>query len=284
MKLRKNNLQIGKALSSVLKNSKGEIKSSLLSDLDLDKFAERVMNTDPLVHITPISIIPAENPHDVVVSQKELPLAGIYDGIIRYNKRGMFKQARTWQDFSNWFRNLNYQQHIKLIMLAPIMYKSLNNAIIFSVAGNNDFELIDMSYKIDEDFIKSGSTSIFWHIILRGQLYDLSRKNPIPEIHEWVENGHPFIEKYYSKDVANFKTLFWDNCKFVKSHESFEIRIADTVCTILSKYTNDKACEDAYLKLKPLFLLEDRMILYKLNRFDINNFGEEQFLNPWDKL
>jgi len=53
---------------------------------------------------------------------------------------------------------------------------------------------------------------------------------------------------------------------------------------VYAHLSDDKTCEDAYLKLKPLFLPEDKFTLFTLNQFDINNSSEEQFLNPYDKL
>ena len=65
-----------RSLSRSLKNARGEIKGSVLSDDELVKFAHRVMCAHPFLGITPFSIRPADNPKVIVDKHRAIQLMG----------------------------------------------------------------------------------------------------------------------------------------------------------------------------------------------------------------
>ena len=65
------------SLPKVLKNPKGEIKSSSLSDDQLTDFARRVVCTHYRVGITPFTVRPSVNTASVIGKHRQVALTGI---------------------------------------------------------------------------------------------------------------------------------------------------------------------------------------------------------------
>lgn len=270
-------------LPSSLKNHKGEIKSSRLSFEQLDDFIEQVLLPEPRIAITAIRFNPKENPYQIVNKHKQIQQYGINDGIILFNKLNRPHIAKTIRDFSHWFRKLSYTQFIKIELLGIIIYRSLNNTIGISIAWGMEDELLDINFIIDEIFLKGRQQNTFWHEILRNQIYSESVKNPIPLLIGWEEKGHPFIDKYTNKEgILDFNDLFWNNCKFEKSHYNYEIRIADTVNTILSKHYNYGIQFKNSKKFFQSIIPKGQISHIVLNDFDLHKeLGKDSF-NPWE--
>ena len=119
---------------------------------------------------------------------------------------------------------------------------------------------------------------------IRSQLYSYSKKRPICLLKDWLETGHPFLEKYAKKGYFDLNELFWNNCEFVNSHEHFQIRIADIVCSILSRRYNNKNCISTYNLLKTCFLERRKIHHVILNPVDFNYQLGQQTKNPWENI
>lgn len=276
-------IQWEKTLPRSLKNHKGEIKSSSLSIDQLDSFIEQVIIPEPRIAISTIRFNPRENPYQIVNKHKQILQLGINEGVILFTKLNRPRVAKTVRDFSHWFRKLSYTQYIKIILLGIIIYKSLKNTMGISLAWKMDDEILDIKFIIDEIFIKGKEQNIFWHEILRNQIYSSSVEEPLPMLIEWEETGHPFIDKYINDEgIFDLNDLFWNNCEFAKSHENYEIRIADTVSTILSNHYNYKI---SFKNGKSFFqsIVPKRNIEHiVLNDFDFEKeIGKVPF-NPWE--
>ena len=271
------------ALPRSLKNHKGEIKSSNLSINHLDAFIDQVLLPKPRIAISTIRFNPKENPYQIVNKHKQMQQFGINEGIILFNKLNRPRIAKTIKDFSYWFRKLSYTQFIKIELLGIIMYKSLKNTMGISLAWEMDDEILNIKYIIDEMFLKGEQQNRFWHEILRNQIYSESVKEPLPFLIDWEKTGHPFIDKYTDEDgIANLNDLFWNNCIFGKSHKNYEIRIADTVNTILSNHYNYHKKFENDKKFFQCIVPKRRIAHIVLNDFDIGKEIGKAPYNPWE--
>ena len=274
-----------KSLPKRLKNPKGEIKSSSLSDDQLLDFAKRILCVPPFVGITTYSVRPQKNPESVIKKHCQVVLMGIREGEKEYANMGKPKMAKTYHEFGNWLNKLNYSQFLKIQMLGRCMYGALINTIGHSVTGKYDRdELMRMKYLIDRDFIREPRPNAFWHELLRNQLYQTSKNDPLPFPELWERRGHPFVKKYTKGNHFVLTELFRDNCDFVHSHEYFEVRIADTVNTIISRWFNKKQCRNAYAKVRHCFLHHGRVTELICNDFDIDSWHYDPEENPWKKF
>lgn len=274
-----------KSLPRSLKNSKGEIKSSLLSDEQLTEFARDVVSAHYYIGITPYCIRPSKNPEAVVEKYRMANLMGI---------RGSAKEmrelcrpesfAKMYDDFGNWLEKLSYVQYLKILVLGACISTALSNTIGHSITGGYDDELTRIKFLIDRDFIKEPHHNIFWHEVLRNQLYYHSKKDPLPILDKWINKGHPFLDKYERNGYLNFNELFWKQCTFVSSQDNFEIRIADAVNTILTRYINKRRCHEAYSLVKKCFLSNRNITELQYHDINLNDYQYDPADNPWRSI
>jgi hypothetical protein len=264
-----------------LKNHKGEIKTSSLSDDQLFDFARRVMTGAVPVGITPLAIRPADNPLAVFDKHCAVKLIGIRAGVDWYRKKGRVGLGRTYEELGNWFEKLNYQQRMKILLLEKCVADSFTNAIGHSISGKYDSELTRIRFKIDKDFVREPRTEIFWRELLRNELYSRSVEHPIPVLKEWEENGHPFLDMYHKNGSFDFNLLFRKNCGFENSHEHFEIRVADAVNTIFSRFLNDRRCGRAYNLVRRCILRDGHVQQFVLRDFDLSSYRYDPSKNPF---
>ena len=181
-------------------------------------------------------------------------------------------------------KKLNYVQYLKIFVLGECIAAALVNTVGHSISGKYDNELPNIRYLIDKDFIKEPRHNSFWHELLRNQLYDSSKKNPLPLLRQWKKRGHPFLDKYMKNGHMNLNELFWKKLEFVPSHKNFEIRTADAVNTILLRYFNQQRCIDAYRAIKKFFCKDRRIHQYVLEDFDLTSYRYNPDENPWRKV
>jgi|GEM_PF-1028134 len=272
------------SLPASLKNHNGEIKSARLNELQLCGFVDEVLIPEPKIRISSISFIPVENPWRIINKHKFIPQLGINEGIFLFSKLNNSEMVKFIKDFSFWFRKLNYVGFIKLLLLGNIIYKSFRNTVGISIALAIEDELLDIKIKIDELFIKGNEPHLFWHEMLRNQIYNESKNNPLPFSTEWNESEHPFVKKYTRNGIIDFNDLFSRNCSFAKSHQSFEIRIADTVNTIISKYFNNNQYKSLYSKIKSLMIPQGQIDCIKFKDFNVDEMVGKSIYNPWLNL
>jgi len=270
-------------LPGTLKNPKGEIKGSRLSDEQLAEFARKVVCSTYHVGITPYAIRPSENPEAVIEKHRAVMVRSIEAGHDFYSKQGKKELARTFGEFANWVRKLNYAQTLKIILLGECIVAALVNAVGHSVSGSYDYELPHLRFLIDRDFIRERHPNQFWHELLRSQLWHISKDKPIPLLNKWQKEGHPFLDKFRQKGYLDFNELFWKQCSFVNSHENFEVRLADLINTILARYCNGKGCHEAYRLVRHCFLHHGRITQLILNDFDLAEWRYDPKGGPFAK-
>ncbi len=103
----------------------------------------------------------------------------------------------------------------------------------------------------------------------------------MPVLKTWLKNDHPFLKKYMSKGYIDLNELFLKQTSFVLSHKNFEIRIADSINTVLNRYFNKKGCKMAYSLLKNCILHHGKITEVILNDFDLDNWEYNPIDNPW---
>jgi hypothetical protein len=265
-----------------LKDTKGEFKGSALSDEQLTEFVRRVIRAHYLVRITPVTIRATNNPPTVVDKHRAVVLIGVRDGTNFYSEQGRVGVARTYEEFGNWLQNLNYSLFVKLLVLGHCITRAMVDAIGHSVSARYDRdELPRMRFLIDRDFIKQPRHDVFWHEVLRNQLYSNSLTDPILMLDTWEKTGHPFVEMYTREDgESDYNKLFWKNCTFGLSHEHFEIRIADIVATILYRFWNKRGCAEAYKLLVPCFARDRNILGIELKDFDLASYRYDRNDSP----
>lgn len=277
-------MQWENSLPRSLKNAKGEIKSSLLSNEQLTEFVRRVIYAPYFIGVTPYCIRPLKNPRPVVEKYRTVHLDEIREGVKEFRESGESVNEKFYDDFGNWLRKLNYIQYLKIFVLGGCITAAFVNTVGHAITGGYDDELTRIKFVIDRDFIKEPRHSMFWHEVLRNQLYYYSKKNPLPLLKSWKRRGHPFLEKYMHNGRLNFNELFWKRCSFEPSHENFEIRIADAVNTILSRYFNRRECQQAYSLIHKCFLRSGKVIEMLLQDFNVDDWRYDPADNPWRNM
>lgn len=148
------------------------------------------------------------------------------------------------EEFANWLENLGYTPFLKIEMLGACIYAASVNTVGHSINGGYDKqELPRIRYKIDRDFIREPRHLLFWRIPLRNQIYHESKAEPLPLLKQWQRTGHPFLETFGSERHAAITEIFETRCDFLRSHEHFEIRMADAVGTIMNRFWNHRTCQ-----------------------------------------
>jgi hypothetical protein len=264
-----------------LKNPRGEIKSSSLSDHQLEELAREVVCAPFHVGITPFAVRPTENPGTILENRRAVALMGISEGTKEYLALGRDGVARTYEEFGNWLKKLSYAQYLKIVILGQCIAAALVNGIGHAISGRYDEELPRMHFLIDRDFVKEPRHNTFWHELLRNQLYQASQSNPIPILDKWKKKGHPFLDKYSTDGQYDFNELFWKHLDFVPSHEHFEIRIADAVNTIIARFFNQRRCHVAFSLVRKCFCGDGRVHQLVLDDIDPHSYRYDPRDNPW---
>ncbi len=132
-----------------LKNPKGEIKGSSLSDAQLADFSRKVICSPYYIGITPYTVRPSENSEEVVGKHRSVMVLSIQANQQSYSKQGKLHLAHTFNDFGNWVRKLSYPQTLKIIVLGKCIVAALVNSVGHSISGKYDYELPNLRFLID---------------------------------------------------------------------------------------------------------------------------------------
>lgn len=271
-------------LDRSLKNPRGEIKSSVLSDDQLEEFARRVVTSNPYVRVTSLTICPSANPKEVVDKHQVVYVASTREAVKWYEQHDRPGPAQIFNDLANWLGNLNYQQFLKVLLLCDCITNSFVNTVGHSTSGNYEEELTRIGFKIDRDFIRQPRTETFWRQMLRTSLWWRTQINPVPILERWRRKSHPghrFLEKYRAEGFFDFNDLFEHHCEFVTSHEHFEVRIADGIGTIFSRFHNDGRCKRAYDLLRHCICASGHVPEYVLRDFNLSEWRYDPAKNPY---
>lgn len=216
-----------------LKNASGEIKGSVLNDDQLQAFMVQVLRSAPRVRLSPVSIVPALNPPARMKALRDRSLAPGYDRALQARLIGNKAGADSFQKFADWYQRLSYPVFLKVVTLSHCLFNALSDAVIFSVRDDAEAELPTLEFVIDRDFVRKQAQQEHFIDNVRRVGESASRKRPIVCPREWIEEGHPFVEMYGCDEGWDFSSLYWERCSFARSHDRFELRVADVAASIL---------------------------------------------------
>lgn len=242
-----------------LKDARGEIKSSALSDEHLDQFIEEVLFREPRVRITAVVVVPGHQPSDAVEHHRVYSLATLNDSQVQMLAIGNAKGARSVGRMGDWLRKMSQPVYLKTISMAACVSHALRDAVLMAAAGGYDEELGAIEYRIDRDFVRQPEHKAYVTQLFRVYLEtEMVGGKAIPSLDSWDEKTHPFLIRYSGRlpngqPVWDMTRLFRDRCQFVESRSHAEVRVADCVATIIRRaYLND-AFDGLVKRIHPLF-------------------------------
>lgn len=262
-------------------NEKGEIKGSELNENQLLSFVKNVYNPDPVVRQEIVCFSPKENPESLMKTFKALEVESFLKVAELAKQDGKMEMAKQYERMAIWHKNakkMHYPHYFKLKLLNSLIHKALKTSVGFSilleVLGDKESKnLLNLCFKIDQDFIKAADPTIYWKELLRNYFISQTIKDPIPILDNW-KDGHPFVEKYKGtiEGTFNFKDLFRNHCNFLESHEHFEIQIADITGIIINRFYNRNKAVEAFNELYKVIKKQDftKLILNEAPNFDTN--------------
>lgn len=238
-------------------NENGEIKGSDLDDERLLTFVNNVYNQKPITRVEISCFDPKENSEDSMQKFKTIEVNALLNDAKLFRKAGEEKKAKRIERMAFWYKNrtkMNYHHFFKLMLLKSVICNSfvtaIGSSIFIEISGNDEMSsnLLGLEFKIDKDFVKGDEATKNWKKLLEKAFIQFNKENPIPTLENWRINGHPFLEKYKSKDLKalNFKEIFNQLCNFKDSHENFEIQMADITGIIIHRYINHQKSEIAF--------------------------------------
>lgn len=235
----------------------GEIKGRLLSEKDLKRFTNEVIRSEKPIRIESVCFIPSDNSVESMEKYKEIQINSIDEVLQRYINKCNEEVVAKFEKIQRWFssnKKVNYQHFMKMLLLNKCISIVHKNAIGVSILLELLYDkeaknLLNMEFKIDQNFLDSEQKKGHWKGILRNYLLNDSKENPVPLLDTWEQTGHPFLDKYKKDGQLNLKDLFENHCDFVDSKDHFEVRIAEIVGTIFHRKFNKEECQEVYESL-----------------------------------
>jgi hypothetical protein len=227
------------------KTAGGEAKGHLASEGELIRFIDDVMlASDPPIRYECAGVELDKETFAAVAGQKTVTAEQMRAGIEMYRGQGkdFFKIANRYTNMLGWWEKLSGEQVLQIMMLSHVIPVVLNFAIGWSVAGGFEDDLGDLYFKLDEGFLStSEEKKTFWKDMLRSHLWQATKTGTgIVTIREW-DDDHPFLATFFEADLGEGRVVltheFKKRIEFYKSHETFGIRLADIIGSIVRRVT-----------------------------------------------
>ena len=252
----------------------GEVKGSNLTDEELLSFAQAVICAAPAVRITYVQFRPSENPEERMKAFKTREVASLERAAAKAQEAGKHGLAKQYATMAIWHKNakkMHYQHFMKLLLLRELITATFEKVVGVSIAlelagkDPNHENLLNIEFKIDQDFVRGREPEIFWKELLRTSFTNAAEGVPVLEV--WKQTGHPFLDKYQRKEGngLDFADVFKNHCAFYESQNSFEVQIADITAIIINRFRNRGAAAEAYQELWRIFPRSDKPIQVVLN-------------------
>ncbi|RTQ45105.1 hypothetical protein EJV47_26405 [Hymenobacter gummosus] len=252
----------------------GEVKGSNLTEEELLSFAQTVICAKPAVRITYVQFRPSENPEERMKAFKAREVALLERAAAKAQEAGKHGLAKQYSTMAIWHKNakkMHYQHYMKLLLLRELITacfeKVVGVSIALELAGQDPSHenLLNIEFKIDQDFVRGREPEIFWKELLRTSFTNAAKG--IPVLEDWKHTGHPFLDKYQRKEGKglDFADVFQNHCAFYASQDSFEVQIADITAIIINRFRNRGAAANAYQELWRIFPRSDKPIQVVLN-------------------
>jgi hypothetical protein len=225
------------------RTSGGEVKGHLVPDELLIQFIDYVMlKADPPLRYECAGVDLDPQTFAAINGQRRLTVEQMRAGIEHYRAQGdaFRKIANRYDNMLGWWQKLTDGQLLQVLMLSHIIPPALNFAIGWSTANGFDDELGDLRFKLDEGFLStSNEKKVFWKDMLRSHLWQATKtRGALITIKEWGDD-HPFLKTFVARDLGDGKVEltpeFRERIAFYKSHETFEIRLADIIGNIVRR-------------------------------------------------
>ena len=221
----------------------GEVKGHRVSEESLTQFVDDVMlRSDPPIRYECVGVELGPKTFSAVTGQRRHTAEQFRAGIERYREQGdeFHKIANRYANMLGWWEKLTDEQLLQLLMLNHVIPAALNFAIGWSTANRFDVELGDLRFKLDEGFLStSEEKKLFWKDMLRSHLWQATKtRGGLITIKEWKDD-HPFLKTFVARDLGDGRVEltpeFRERLDFYKSHETFEIRLADIIGSIVRR-------------------------------------------------
>ena len=232
-----------KALPPECRSPGGEVKGHLVSESALHAFVDEVMlKADPPVRFECVGVDLGPETFTAIRGQKSHTSEQMRTGIEQYRSQGrdFHKIANRYENMLGWWEKLSESQVLQLIMLTHVIPTIVNFAICWSAANGFDDELGDLRIKLDEGFLStSPEKKVFWKDMLRSHLWQATKtEGGLVTFKEWPED-HPFLRAFFERDLGDGRVEltpeFKSRIDFYKSHETFEVRLADIIGAVVRR-------------------------------------------------
>jgi hypothetical protein len=232
-----------KEIPAESKTPGGEVKGHLVPEEALHRFIYEVMlASDPPLRYECAGVDLSPETFAAIEGQQAHTAEQMRAGIEMYRSQGpdFYKIANRYANMLGWWENLSLDQVLHITMLTHVIPTTLNFGIGWSAANGFDDELGDLRFKLDQGFIStSDEKKLFWKDMLRSHLWQATKTGGgLITIEEWEED-HPFLETFIEGDLGDGRVVlapeFRNRIDFYKSHETFEVRLADVIGSIVRR-------------------------------------------------
>lgn len=227
------------SLSINFKTGNGEVKGSLLQTEQLQQFLKDVVCQEPFIRTTIVSVIPDKASISLIDKYHKFEIRQIDFSLEVYKSRATKKYNINFLDsYAKWIKKRSLRDYLKMHCLKHLLKDVFDNSTIYTALNDRVEELLDISFKIDRDFLTE--ENIFWEHYSRTSIENYTKDNPFTVLDTWDEN-HPFTQKYIfdhnGKPQISINKVY-EKLKFLDSKDHFEIRIADIIGIIYNRYYN----------------------------------------------
>lgn len=232
-----------KGVPPEFKTAGGEVKGHLVPEEALHQFIDEVMlASDPPLRYECAGVDLTPETFAAIEGQQAHTAEQMRAGIEMYRSQGpdFQKIANRYGNMLGWWEKLTLEQVLHITMLTHVIPTTLNFAIGWSAANEFDDELGDLRFKLDEGFIStSDEKKLFWKDMLRSHLWQATKMGGgLITIKEW-DDDHPFLKTFIDDDLGDGRVVlspeFRNRIDFHKSHETFEVRLADVIGSIVRR-------------------------------------------------
>ncbi|MFD1163135.1 MULTISPECIES: hypothetical protein [Hwangdonia] len=251
----------------------GEVKGQLLGKVELRDFLKNVVLQKPEVGFSIVSIIPKNNNSEVINKHHRSQIVQLdYSKELFIENNAIKKNVNFFDQFTKWLNKRNESQFLKMLCLKNCIYESFYNGFVFGIITELNDELINLKFKIDNDFISNDNK--YWKGYLLKFLEEHSKRKLIPILDTWTDN-HPVIQKYVKNGRFNLNIPFKENLDFFDSKDNFEIRIADIAAIIVNRNFNSQGYKSLYQSLRKRLLGKDGHSQLVFNDFNFDKTMEQ---------
>ena len=269
-----------------IKNYKGEIKGSGISEELANEFVDEVLKDQRSLFITIVGTIPSSHSKKDIQFHRDHHLKTLRKGIEKCEEIGNHRLARQYNELANWYKGLNYQLLLKTWILGQMIGFSYRQHIIQTILNETDRTLGTIEILIDRDFVKEPQHIIYWKDLLRSWFYSYTYRKPIPILENW-DDDHPFYmaknnPKKENGSYVDKDNIFKDHCNFVESHLCEQVQVADILATIISEHLENGTYNDSYFKIKKYFIPVKGNPIRLLKMASEDEAVPDMTPNPWD--